>query len=66
MKGKGIHKDGGPAIAYSDGFSVWALNGVRCSQEIAETPADQLKSTLILSEKNAQVRAEIVKKNRNH
>ncbi len=24
-----LHKDGGPAISYRDGFSVWALNGVR-------------------------------------
>ena len=62
MQNKTLHNDNGPAIAYSDGFSVWALNGVRVTKEIAETPAEKLNSKLILEEKNAEVRREIVRK----
>ena len=57
-----IHCDGGVSIHYPDGFSIWALNGVRVSKEIAETPANELSSKLISTEKNAQVRSEIIKK----
>ncbi len=57
-----IHCDGGPAIHYPDGFSVWGLNGVRVSKEIAETPSEQLNAKLVLTEKNAEVRREIVRK----
>src|SRR3990167_9173131 len=56
LLGARIHRDGGPAVLYRDGFSVWALNGVRVSQGIAETPADRLDAKLVLSEKNAEVR----------
>lgn len=62
INGTKIHKNGGPAIRYSDGFSVWALNGVRVSQEIAETSKDKLSCKLIGTEKNAEVRREIVRK----
>src|SRR3990167_2063431 len=62
LLGARIHRDGGPAVLYRDGFSVWALNGVRVSQGIAETPADRLDAKLVLSEKNAEVRREIVRK----
>ena len=57
-----IHCDGGPAIHYPDGFSVWGLNGVRVSKEIAETSAENLDAKLVLTEKNAEVRREIVRK----
>jgi len=57
-----LHSDGSPAIKYTDGFSVWALNGVNVSKEIAETPAQDLKSKLLLETTNAQVRSEIIKK----
>ena len=57
-----LHCDGGPAIAYPDGYAMWFLNGVPVSREIAETPADKLDSKLVLSEKNAEVRREIVRK----
>ncbi len=40
MKDKKLHREGGPAILYKDGFSVYALNGVRVLKEIAETPAN--------------------------
>lgn len=57
-----LHKDGGPAIQYADGFSVWALNGVRVSAEIAETPAEKLDVTILLKERNAEIRREIIRK----
>ena len=62
LKDKKLHRDGGPAILYKDGLCVYALNGVVVSQEIAETPADKLSSSLILKEKNAEIRREIVRK----
>jgi hypothetical protein len=62
MLDKQLHCDGGPALQYPDGWSIWALNGVRVSQEIAETLWNELDPRLILSEKNAEVRREIVRK----
>ena len=62
LKNGVVHCEDGPAIQYPDGFSVWALNGVRVPQEIVETPANQLDPELILTEKNAEVRREIVRK----
>ena len=57
-----LHKNGGPSIRYRDGYSLYHLNGVRVTKEIAETPGYALSTKLVLTEKNAQVRAEIVKK----
>lgn len=62
MKDGVIHKDGGPAIIYKDGLSVWALNGVRVGKEIAETPWNELDPNLVITEKNAEIRKEIVRK----
>jgi len=57
-----LHSNGSAAIEYPDGWKIWALNGVRVTQEIAETPADKLNPELVLTEKNAEIRREIVKK----
>jgi len=57
-----IHCDGGPAVSYPDGFSVWALHGVRVSREIAETPAVLLDPQIVFKESNAEIRREIVRK----
>ena len=62
MSGDVLHKDGGAAIKYRDGFAVWALNGVRVTQYLAETPAEELDPLLIVKEKNVEVRREIVRK----
>lgn len=56
------HNERGPAIKYSDGFSIWMLNGVRVTEEIVMTPWDVLDPKIILTEKNAEVRREIVRK----
>ncbi len=58
-----LHKDGGPAIRYSDNsFIVWYLNGVAVSKEVAETKVEDLDSHILLEEPNAEVRREIVRK----
>lgn len=57
-----LHNDGGPAIAYRDGLKIWSLNGVRVTQEIAETPMEKMNGQIILKYDNAEVRREIVRK----
>jgi len=57
-----IHCSDGPAVAYPDGFSIYALNGVRVPKAIVETPAESLDAKIILKEKNAEIRREIVRK----
>jgi hypothetical protein len=57
-----LHKDGGPAVRYGDGYAVYSLNGTRVSQHIAETPADVLDPVMIQTEENADVRREIIRK----
>lgn len=57
-----LHCDGGPAMEYPDGWSIYFLNGVRVSQELAETPGEELDPNLVLKADNAEVRREIVRK----
>jgi len=59
---KQLHRDGGPAVEYRDGNSVWCLNGVRVSQHIAETRAELLDPKLALAENNVEIRREIIRK----
>jgi len=62
LKDQKLHCSTGPAIQYPDFWSIYALNGVRVTKEIVETPAEQLDPNLILTEKNAEIRREIVRK----
>lgn len=62
MKDGKLHADGKPAIKYKDGFSVWALNGVVVPQYLAETPATKLDIDFFKNEKNADVKAEFIRK----
>jgi hypothetical protein len=57
-----VHCDGGPAIKYRDGFSIWALNGVTVPQWLAETPTGEIDPAKIATIENVQVRREFVKK----
>jgi len=57
-----LHNAHGPAVEYSDGYSLWSLNGVTVDERIVTTPAAKLDPRLILSEKNAEVRRELVRK----
>ena len=49
-------------MRYRDGSSIWSLHGVVVSRSIAETPAQSLDPRLLLTEKNAEIRREIVRK----
>ncbi len=62
MHNKLLHKDGGPAVLYRDGFAVWALNGVRIPQWLSETRTEDIDPRKLLKIDNAQVRAEFVRK----
>jgi hypothetical protein len=57
-----LHCENGPALAFSDGWKVYALNGVRVPSEIVETPAAKLDPYLLLRERKAEIRREIVRK----
>jgi hypothetical protein len=57
-----LHNDNAAAIIYKDNYGLWALNGVRVTKEIVETKAEDLNPELILREKNAEVRRELVRK----
>jgi hypothetical protein len=61
-KGIQLHNESGPALLYRDGYALWFLNGVDVGEKIITTPAEQIDSKLILTEKNAEVRREIVRK----
>jgi hypothetical protein len=50
-----LHCEHGPAVAYPDGWGVWAINGVRVPQRVVECPQD-LKIDEIEKEGNAEVR----------
>ena len=60
--GTRLHADGKPAVKYADGFSVWALNGVRVPQYLAETPASNLDIDFFKKEQNADIKAEFIRK----
>ena len=62
LKDGRIHCEDGPAIAYPDGFEIYALNGVRVPKEVVMTPAEELDPRILLKKKNAEVRREIVRK----
>src|SRR3990167_539743 len=57
-----LHRDGGPAIQFRDGWSLYALNGVQMPKEVVETSAEMLNPRLVVEEKNADRRREIVRK----
>jgi hypothetical protein len=62
MRDGQLHCDDGPAVEYRDGFSIYALNGVRVPAEIVDTPIDELGSHIIVETRNAEVRREIVRR----
>lgn len=65
MRNDRLHNADGPALGYSDGYSVYALNGVRFSggmERFITTPRDALNPKEILSIKNVEQRAEVIKR----
>jgi hypothetical protein len=57
-----LHKDEGPALAYPDGFAIYALNGIRMKPEYILTPAEKLSPQTVLTETNVEIRRELLRK----
>lgn len=57
-----LHSETGPAIAWRDGYAEYSINGVWVTEELIMTPADKLDPKSVLTEQNAEVRREIVRK----
>ena len=57
-----LHKDEGPALAYPDGWCIYALNGVRMKADYVLTPAEKLDVSAVLKEENADIRRELIRK----
>jgi hypothetical protein len=62
MKEGRLHKDGGPAIKYSDGFCIYCLNGVEVPQWLAETTHGKIDPAEFAKLQNAEVRREFIRK----
>jgi hypothetical protein len=60
--GNQLHKDGGLAVEYSDGWGVYALHGIQMRAEHVLTPANQIKPETVLAEKNVDARRELLRK----
>ena len=56
-----LHNDTGPALAFGDGWSVWAINGVRVPQAVVESP-ETITPEMILAESNAEVRRVMIER----
>jgi hypothetical protein len=57
-----LHSTDGPAVFYPNGKRAYFINSVEVSAELIETPAEKLDAGLILTERNVNVRREIVRK----
>lgn len=62
ISGNRLHCDDGPAVSWPKGDRYWFLHGVQVTRQIVETPAEELDPRLLLKERNAEVRREIVRK----
>ncbi|MDX6501568.1 MAG: hypothetical protein QOG23_4828 [Blastocatellia bacterium] len=63
LNGQQVHSEDGAAVRWPEGEEEYfVINGVRVTRVIIETPAGELDPRLILHERNAAVRREIVRK----
>lgn len=62
MAGGRLHRDGGPALLYPDGFALYRLNGVSVPDWLAARPADEIDCRELPRIANAEVRREFVRK----
>jgi hypothetical protein len=62
MKNLILHNDGGAAISYADGFSIYALNGVRVPQWLSEKKHNEIDPSKFATIENVEVRREFVRK----
>jgi hypothetical protein len=56
------HNDSGPFCRWRDGFSLYALHGVRVPRWLVETRAEDIDPKRVLSIDNAEVRAAFIRK----
>jgi hypothetical protein len=57
-----VHSYDKPAIEFRDGWKIYAMNGIRVSQSLVDTKPEDFSKEQIISEKNADVRREIIRK----
>ena len=57
-----LHKDGSAALSYADGYSLYSLNGIRVDEATAKLKPSEVTKEIILNQKNADIRREIVRK----
>ena len=57
-----LHKDGGKSVEYSDGYGLYSLNGVAVPEYLAITPEEKLDIKFFHEQKNADVKAEFIRK----
>lgn len=62
FKNQQLHNETGPSILFSDGYSLYSLNGVEVHDWVVMTPAEEIDPVAILKEKNAEIRRELVRK----
>lgn len=65
MKDDRLHNTKGAAVEYTDGFKVYALNGVRVPEWLVMTPQAQLNGDMLTGNKdleNVEVRREFIRK----
>lgn len=58
----GLHCEDGPALSYNGANEIYALNGVTVPKELVMTPAEELSLDFFKKEKNADIKAEFVRK----
>lgn len=56
-----LHDPRGPALAYPDGWSLWAWHGVRVPRAVVENP-DSLSAREVLTESDVEVRRVMVER----
>jgi hypothetical protein len=57
-----LHHTSKMALKYSDGWGIWALNGVRMKKEHVVTPEEDISPNMVLGETNVEVRRELIRK----
>jgi hypothetical protein len=57
-----LHSFDGPALVYRDGSANFAIHGLQVDRKWIETPADQISTTDVLAEANAEVRTALIAK----
>jgi len=57
-----LHNEKEMSIEYSDGWGIYSLNGVTVPKYLVVTPEEQLDIEFFTNEKNADVKAEFVRK----